>query len=150
MFKHILVPIDDSALSFKAVAYAAKVARASKGRITLLHVIPPFTTPMYSDSMILTAELASPQEYEKQTAAFAQKLFARAHKAILRGGRAVHHTLAVTDDEPWRAIIKAAKSRKCDLILMASHGRRGLAAVVLGSQTTKVLTHSKIPVLVCR
>lgn len=150
MFRHILVPIDDSPLSLKAVTYAAKVAKASKGRISLLHVIPPFSTPMYSDSMILSPDLFSPEEYRKQTELFAQKLFAKAHKAILRGGRVTHHTITVNDDEPWRAIIRAAKARKCDLVVMASHGRRGLAAVVLGSQTTKVLTHSKIPVLVCR
>ena len=59
-------------------------------------------------------------------------------------------TLFVTNEQPWRAIIRTARSRRCDLILMASHGRRGIAAVVLGSETTKVLTHSKTPVLVCR
>ena len=150
MFRHILVPIDDSTLSLKAVTYAAKVARSSKGRITLLHVIPPFTIPMYSDSMILASDLLSPEQYRKETQRFAQKLFAKAHKAILRGGRATHHTVTLEDDLPWRAIIKAAKARKCDVIVMASHGRRGLSAVVLGSQTTKVLTHSKTPVLVCR
>ena len=150
MFKHILVPIDDSALSFKAVTYAAKVAKASRGRITLLHAIPPFTTPMYADGMILPGDVTSPEEYRLQTQQFAKNLFAKAHKAILRVGRVTNHSLAVDDDEPWRAIIKAARSRKCDAIVMASHGRRGIAAVILGSQTTKVLTHSKIPVLVCR
>ena len=56
----------------------------------------------------------------------------------------------MSDEEPFRAIIEAAKRKRCDLILMASHGRRGVAAIVLGSETTKVLTHSKIPVLVYR
>ena len=150
MFKHILVPVDDSALSFKAVTYAAKMAKASKGRITVLHVIPPFTTPMYADGFILPADVTSPAEYTKQTLRFAQKLFARAHKATLRAGRITSHGVTVVDDEPWRAIIATARKRRCDIVVMASHGRRGLSAVVLGSQTNKVLTHSKIPVLVCR
>ncbi|MFY8063046.1 MAG: universal stress protein, partial [Usitatibacteraceae bacterium] len=57
---------------------------------------------------------------------------------------------SVTSDQPHEAIINLAKKRKCDLIVMASHGRRGLSAMLLGSETTKVLTHSKVPVLVCR
>ena len=56
----------------------------------------------------------------------------------------------MTGAQPWQAIIKSAKKRRCDLVVMASHGRRGLSAIVLGSETTKVLTHSKVPVLVCR
>ena len=59
-------------------------------------------------------------------------------------------TLFVTNDQPWNAIVRTARSKKCDLIVMASHGRRGLAGLLLGSETTKVLTHSKTPVLVCR
>ena len=58
--------------------------------------------------------------------------------------------LQVTGDEPWKAIISAASRNKCDLVVMASHGRRGLAGLLIGSETTKVLTHSKVPVLVCR
>jgi len=150
MFRHILVPVDDSTLSFKAVTYAAKMAKASKGRITVLHVIPPFTTPMYADAFVMPADMLSPEEYTKETLRFAQKLFAKAHKATLRAGRVTSHGVSVVDDQPWRAIIKTARKRRCDVIVMASHGRRGVAAVVLGSQTTKVLTHSKIPVLVCR
>jgi nucleotide-binding universal stress UspA family protein len=59
-------------------------------------------------------------------------------------------TMSVTGDQPWEAIIGAVRSKKCDLIVMASHGRRGLSGLLLGSETAKVLTHSKIPVLVCR
>jgi nucleotide-binding universal stress UspA family protein len=59
-------------------------------------------------------------------------------------------TLSATNDHPWRGIVRAAQARKCDVIVMASHGRRGLAGLLLGSETNKVLTHSKIPVLVCR
>ena len=59
-------------------------------------------------------------------------------------------TMSLTADQPWKAIIGAARSKKCDLIVMASHGRRGLSGLLLGSETAKVLTHSKVPVLVCR
>jgi nucleotide-binding universal stress UspA family protein len=59
-------------------------------------------------------------------------------------------TLSTTNEHPWRGIIRAAETKRCDVIVMASHGRRGLAGLLLGSETNKVLTHSKIPVLVCR
>jgi nucleotide-binding universal stress UspA family protein len=59
-------------------------------------------------------------------------------------------TVYVTGEQPWQAIIRVARSKRCDAIVMASHGRRGLAGVLLGSETVKVLTHSKVPVLVCR
>ena len=150
MFKHILVPVDDSSLSFKAVTYAAKMAKASKGRITVLHVIPPFATPMYADGFILPSEVSSPEQYTKETLRFAQKLFAKAHKATLRAGEVTSHGVTIVDDQPWRAIIATARKRRCDVIVMASHGRRGIGAVLIGSETTRVLVHCTVPVLVVK
>lgn len=149
MIKHILVPIDDSPLSAKAAKYAAQLAHGSRARITAVHVIPPFMPPAFVDGVIPYPELYSPVDYKKSTERYARKLLAKA-EAIAKAARVKCDGLFVTADQPWQAIIKTAKGRRCDLIVMASHGRRGIAAVVLGSETTKVLTHSKIPVLVCR
>jgi nucleotide-binding universal stress UspA family protein len=149
MFKHILVPVDDSPLATKAAKYAASLARSSGSRITAVHVIPEFRPPAFMDGVIPYPELYSPDEYRKSTERYARKLLDKV-EAIAKKARVKCNGVFVTDDDPWRAIIKTAKRQGCDVIVMASHGRRGLAAVVLGSETTKVLTHSKVPVLVCR
>ena len=149
MYKHILVPIDDSRLSAKAARTAVRLAHGTRARITALHVIPPFQTPAFVDGVVPYPELYSPAAYKKSTERYARKLLAKV-QALAKTARVRCGTLFVTNEQPWRAIIRTARSRRCDLILMASHGRRGIAAVVLGSETTKVLTHSKTPVLVCR
>lgn len=149
MFKHILVPTDGSRPSTKAVKYAIRLARSSKARITALHVIPPFSPPIYMDGIAPYPELYSPAEYKKAGERQTRKLLARV-EALAKAGRVRCGTAFVTGERPWQAIIAAARSRRCDLILMGSHGHGGIAAVVLGSQTAKVLTHSKTPVLVCR
>ena len=149
MFKRILVPVDASALSMKAVRYAARLARGSGARLLALHAIPRFTLPVFGDGIVPYPELYSPTEYRKSTERYARKLLAKA-EAAAKKERVRFAGAFVTDDEPWRAIIKAARRERCDVIVMASHGRRGLAAIVLGSETVKVLTHSKVPVLVCR
>lgn len=149
MFKHILVPVDDSPLATKAAKYAARLAKSSGARITAIHVIPEFRPPAFTDGVIPYPELYSPTEYRKSTERYAAKLLAKVEK-IATAARVKFKGISVMDDQPWRAIIKAAKRQGCDVVVMASHGRRGIAAVVLGSETTKVLTHSKVPVLVCR
>jgi nucleotide-binding universal stress UspA family protein len=95
-------------------------------------------------------EVYSPSEYKKRTERHAQALLDRMSRAIARTGRVRTASAFVTAGDPWRAIIKAARAHRCDAVVMASHGRRGVAAVVLGSETTKVLTHCKLPVLVVR
>jgi nucleotide-binding universal stress UspA family protein len=149
MFKHILVPIDDSPLSMQAAKYAVGLARSSRARLTALHVIPSFRILAGIDGVVADPELYSPVEYRKSTEAYARKLFAKV-EVVARASRVKCEGVFVTGDEPWQAIIKSAKGRRCDLVVMASHGRRGLSAILLGSETSKVLTHSKIPVLVCR
>lgn len=149
MLKHILVPTDGSRLSIKAARYAIRLAHSSRARITALHVIPPFSPPTYVDGIVPYPELFSPAEYKKSTERYTRKLLARV-EALAKAGRVRCDSVFVTGERPWQAIIATARSRRCDLIVMASHGRSGIAAVVLGSETTKVLTHSKTPVLVCR
>lgn len=149
MFKHILVPVDDSRLAVKAAKYAVRLARGSRARVTALHVIPPFRPPAFVDGVIPYPELYSPAVYKKSTERSARKLLARV-EGLAKTARVRCDAVFVTGERPWQSIIKAARGRRCDLIVMATHGRGGIAAVVLGSQTTKVLTHSKTPVLVCR
>jgi nucleotide-binding universal stress UspA family protein len=146
MYKHILVPTDGAALSLKAARSGARLAAALKARITLVYVIAPYVPPMSPDGMAFAAGY-SPKEYERDM----RKVAARAlDKAVAAAGRSKCDRVVRVHANPWQAIIKAARSRKCDLIVMASHGRRGLAGLLLGSETQKVLTHSKTPVLVCR
>ena len=148
-FTHILVPVDGSALSSKALRQAARLAKGTRTRITALHVIPPFEPAVFVDGVVPYPELFSPKEYEASTRAYAAKLLGRAAAVVKAEGARVE-TAMVFRKQPWDAIIREARRRRCDLIAMASHGRRGVAAVVLGSEAHKVLTHSKIPVLVCR
>jgi nucleotide-binding universal stress UspA family protein len=145
MYKHILVPTDGSKLSLKAARTAAKLAPQLNARVTALYVIPTYMPPMNSEGIAFRMQNAI-RDYEKGMRKVADKALAQVATAV--GGEC--DTAAVFHDNPWQAIIKAAEGKKCDLIVMASHGRRGLTALLLGSETQKVLTHSKTPVLVCR
>ena len=147
MYKHILVPTDGSKLSLKAAKEAVSLARALGARLTALHVIAPYTPPIAAEGAAYM--VYSPKEYEKGMREAAQKALDKV-AALARAADLRCDTVTSVSDAPWEAIIKAARSKKCDLVLMASHGRRGLAGLLLGSETTKVLTHSKVPVLVCR
>jgi nucleotide-binding universal stress UspA family protein len=148
MYRHILVPTDGSPLSMKAARTAAHLARAVGARITAIHVMAPYM-PLVGSDPSAYAVAYSVKEYEKAARSQADKALARVTAAAEAEGVKCA-AAAVTHANPWEAIVDAARKRKCDLIVMASHGRRGLAAVLLGSETTKVLTHSKTPVLVCR
>ena len=148
MYKHILVPTDGSRLSAKAVKAAARLAKQFGARLTGVYVIPPYVPPMYGEAAIYVPEI-SPKRYKE----LSEKEAAKALEVVEREAKSAEVTCKtawVTDDQPWEGIVKAARSKKCDLIVMASHGRRGLSGLLLGSETTKVLTHSKVPVLVCR
>jgi nucleotide-binding universal stress UspA family protein len=146
MYKHILVPTDGSALSLKAARAAAKLATKLKAKITTLYVMAPYMPRTTSEDFVYHPAY-SIRDYEKDVRKAADKALAKVAAAT---GAAQCDRVAKIHDHPWKAIIDAAKSRKCDLIVMASHGRRGLAGLLLGSETQKVLTHSKTPVLVCR
>ena len=148
MFKHLLLPTDGSALAGRAVAKGFSLAKSLDARITLLSVVPEFR--MVADESFavpMSAQLKS--RYEKEAVARAggmlRKLQQKAAKAGLKAD-----VVVLVGDLPYRQIIATAKKRKCDAVVMASHGRRGLTGLLLGSETVKVLTHSKIPVLVVR
>ena len=147
MYKHILVPTDGSRLSQKAAAHAIDLAKAMHARLTGFHVSPDYPLPVYADGVIF--EPLTPQRYKDQCQKRAERiLHAIAVKA--RTERVAFSPAHTFSSAPWEAIIAAAKRYRCDAIVMASHGRRGVSALVLGSETQKVLTHSKLPVLVVR
>lgn len=145
MFTHILVPSDGSELSDRAFARGLALAKLTGDDIIVLRVTAP-PAPILIEGMVIAYP---PQEaisrVEAEIAESFAKLEAQANAAgVACSFRQVEH------DQPWRAIVDTAETEGAGLIVMASHGRRGVSAMVLGSATQKVLTHTKVPVLVCR
>ncbi len=145
MYRHIMIPTDGSELSKSAISAGVALARALQAKVTGITVSTPFHVFTLEPMMVTD----TPAQYEADCEALATKYLAVVQAEAMRAG-VPYEVAHVVHDEPYRAIIETAESRGCDLIVMASHGRKGVAALVLGSETTKVLTHSKIPVLVCR
>jgi nucleotide-binding universal stress UspA family protein len=144
MFQHILVPIDGSPLSTRAMNNAMSLAKSLKARVTVLTVIEPYR--VFAMGPELNETEAS---YKARTRAEAARILSEADEVAQKTGVA-YATLQLEHEQIHQAITEAASKHGCDLIAMASHGRRGVAALVLGSVTTKVLTHSSLPVLVYR
>ncbi len=144
MYKHILIPTDGSDLSKEAVTYGISLAKAVNADVTAITVTVPFHTYTLDSAMIED----TPESYKKRMTAFAAKCLDQVKDAARASVKC--ETIHVEHEHPYQAIIDTAKARGCDLIVMASHGRRGIAAIVLGSETVKVLTHSTVPVLVYR
>lgn len=149
MYTHILIPTDGSQLAEQAVTKGIELAGVFGARVTILTVVEPFHIVSYAVGGDAEQIEASVRSYEMQASAYAGGLLETAAAKASASGVAVD-TLKVESDHPSEAIVKAAADRGADLIVMASNGRRGVAALVLGSQTQKVLTHTKIPVLVLR
>jgi nucleotide-binding universal stress UspA family protein len=153
MYRHILVPTDGSDLSAKAVAEAVRLARCTGAKLTALHVLPRYLPPYYAEAAMMAPgaieSVYSLETFEKETAAAGQKALDAAHVSGRVAGIDVA-MLSERSDSPAESILATAAKVDCDVIVMASHGRRGLQALLLGSETTKVLTHSKLPVLVVR
>jgi nucleotide-binding universal stress UspA family protein len=147
MFTNVLIPTDGSEFSEKVVKDGIDLGRAVGARITALHVYPKHRISPYGEFG------PSDDVVEKQVTETAlrdgNRFLDRVEDAARPGGVKVDRVI-VQNDNAWEAIIQTAVAKGCDLIMMAAHGRRGLAALVLGSETNKVLTHSKIPVLVYR
>ena len=149
MYKHILVPTDGSKLSLKAVKQAAGIAKAAKAKVTALYVIEPYMPSVTDDSLVPFTVARLEAEYKEASEKAAAAALDRAQNAFAPARVACEKVFA-TDPHPWHGILETARKRHCDLIVMASHGRGGLASVLIGSETHKVLAHSKTPVLVCR
>ena len=145
MHRHILIPTDGSELSQNAIDYGMALAKSVNAKVTVVTVSTPFHTFAVEPGMITD----TPEHYGKRMATLAAKYLNVAKEAALAAGVSCE-TIHVQHDQPYLAIIETAARQSCDLIVMASHGRRGISAIVLGSETVKVLTHSAIPVLVVR
>lgn len=147
MYKHILLPIDGSALSRAAVRAGVKLAAATGARVTGFYAAPPATPIEYRG--FLPVGYRDPAERARAIETAATRHLAEVEKIARAAGVRckVEH---VTDDFPAEAIVAAARRNKCDLIFMSSHGRHGFKPSLLGSQTQKVLSLSKVPVLVHR
>jgi nucleotide-binding universal stress UspA family protein len=145
MYKHILIATDGSELANKAQAQGLELAGALKAQVTVLTVTAPFPMPGYgtipSEGLI--------EAYTKATRDSAASIVSAAKAAAAAVGVPCE-ALHLTQEEPAEAIVDTAQSKGCDLIVMASHGYRGVKRVLLGSVATKVLTHGKTPVLICR
>lgn len=147
MFKRILVPTDGSELAAKAVTMAIGLARTHGASLVALHVFPQLPGAHYSSAAPLLKQLEG--DYEKHQREQARDILHGVAKEAAAAGVAVEE-IVVESEDVYARIVEAAKQYNCDVICMASHGRRGVAAVVLGSETHKVLIHSQIPVLVVR
>ncbi|MGC4080435.1 MAG: universal stress protein [Rubrivivax sp.] len=147
MFRHLLVPTDGSPLSQRAVVQAIAFARRYGARITFFHAEPPLLVPMDGAGVVINAHAL--QEAHERLDAAAYEMLAEADAQAQEAGVAADSVVLVSD-RPYEGIIRTAERLGCDLIFMASHGRRGVSALLLGSETQKVLTHTRIPVLVHR
>jgi nucleotide-binding universal stress UspA family protein len=145
MFKHILIPTDGSDLSRKAILYGVQLAKESGAKVTGLTVTGPYQAATM-DTVLIPIDAG---DYEEQSRLFSERAMEQVKMAAQAAGVPCE-TVREIHDQPYRAIIDAAQALGCDLIVMASHGRRGISALLLGSETAKVLTHSTVPVLVYR
>ena len=153
MFKHILVPIDGSEFSQNTARRVVSFAREAGARVTAFHAKPEYQARFVGDSALVSsmtpAQYLSPDNFDEASEREAQDILEPIEAACREAGVPCEKK-TLTNDKPYLAIIQAATECGCDLIFMASHGYSGLSALILGSETTKVLTHSKIPVLVYR
>jgi nucleotide-binding universal stress UspA family protein len=145
MFAHILIPIDGSDLSRKAMLHGIQLAKLSGAEVTALTIEAHNTV----SAMDAIAIVASQAEFDEESRAFAENALAQARMAAQAAGIEIE-TLREVNDHPAQAIVDCARANRCDLIVMGSRGRGAAAALVLGSVTTKVLNETRIPVLVYR
>jgi nucleotide-binding universal stress UspA family protein len=149
VFKSILVPTDGSPMSRRAIRRAVRLAREQKARVTGFYVGPAWEPDMYAYGKDAPPGFISPGQHAAHV-----KRTAERHLAVVRRAAAAERVPCrcawVEGVFPYLEIVKAARRNRCDLIVMASHGRRGIARLLLGSQASMVLAHSKLPVLICR
>jgi nucleotide-binding universal stress UspA family protein len=148
MFRKILIPTDGSRLAGKGVKAGVKLAKALGARVTGVYVIAPYR-PMYSEAALSAMPGYTPDDYRKAAEKAARKALAAIEIEAQAAGVPFDARI-VTEPQPWNGILKAARARKCDAIAMASHGRAALGGLLLGSETQRVLAHSRIPVVVIR
>jgi len=147
MFKHFLVPTDGSQLSLKAAQHAVSLAKEVGAKVSFFFSKPDYPVAFYGEGALI--DPTTPEKFAEIADRQARDILAQTEK-IARDAGIEFASIAEVSDLPYESIIRAAEGAGCDLIFMASHGRRGISGLLLGSETQKVLTHSRIPVLVYR
>jgi nucleotide-binding universal stress UspA family protein len=147
MFKHILVPTDGSQLSSDTSKRAIAFARETGAKVTFFFAKPDYPVAFYGEGALI--DPTTPEKFAEMAEQQAKEILA-ANEAAAKAEGVACASVSSVSDIPYEAIIAAAEQTGADLIFMASHGRRGISGLLLGSETQKVLTHSKIPVLVYR
>ncbi|MBA4130424.1 MAG: universal stress protein UspA [Hyphomicrobium sp.] len=145
MYKKILLATDGSDLSEVAQSHAIALAKAFGSSVVVIYATPPWSSLVVGDAVVMYP----PDDYEQTMDAAAQKLLGKVSDAFKAAGisvEAVHNT----DPQAHKAIVETAKAKGCDLIVMGSHGRHGIAGLMLGSVANKTVTHAHVPVLICR
>lgn len=144
MFKHILIPIDGSELSTRAAKAGIELAKLTQARVCALHVIPPFQAIAYMGAILAATEYA----YNEEAKANGERYLADI-RAIAEAAGVPFEGKAVYGDQPFELIVQTTTEKQCDLVVMGSHGWRGMTRLLLGSETQKVLLRCDVPVLVC-
>lgn len=147
MFRNILVPTDGSPLSRKAIKRAVQLAKEQKAHVTGYYVGPTWESRGGDESIAYGS--VSPQQHAASVEKTATRILGAVRREAAKAGVPCSCSFG-TNEYPYVKIVEAAQRNGCDLILMATHGRRGISRLLLGSETSKVLAHSKVPVLVCR
>ena len=147
MYKHILIPTDGSEVAEKAVAQGIEFAREAKARVMLFTAVPEYEPP--SEAQVFARRVVSIAEHARESEENARKILEHG-TGLARAAGLEFDTDYEQSNQPWQAIVNAAKRHGCDAIFMASHGRKGLSRLVHGSQTIDVLAHTDIPTLVVR
>ena len=148
MYKHILLPTDGSKLADKAVKQGVALAKSIGAKVTVINVTPEYQMAM-DEGFVLPNSNMLRKRFDDEMAARSKGVLAAAQSKAQAAGVSSNGVVA-SSGRPYEAIIRHARKARCDLIMMASHGRKGLSSILLGSETAKVLTHSTIPVLVVR
>lgn len=147
MYRHLLAATDGSELSSLAVGHAIELARSLGAKLTLLHVAGQYPPPMLVDGTVFPT---LPQEEHEAAAAKQSQQILDPCVAKAEAAGVTCNAVHESDSAAWHAIIETAARAECDVIVMGSHGRGGLASLIMGSQTQKVLQHTNLPVLVVR
>jgi nucleotide-binding universal stress UspA family protein len=147
MFKNILIPTDGSPVANKAVKAGIELAKQLGAKVTGYYAVEAIQPRVYGEGYMIDNNTI--KAFEQQARRVGQKHIDSMAKIANAAGVKFTGVLTMAET-PYEGIVETAKKQKCDAIFMASHGRRGLAGILMGSVTHKVLTHSKLPVLVYR
>jgi nucleotide-binding universal stress UspA family protein len=148
VFRHILIPTDGSRLAARGIRAGVRLARALGARVSGVYVMQPLRASGYDESALRYAGLSA-RDWRRRFESAARNALAVV-EGEARAAKVPCSTAIVRHPRPWKGILAAARRRRCDAIVIASHGRGGLGGLLLGSETQSVLAHSKLPVLVTR